>query len=95
VWNNTGDKVILRRGDGSLKDTCSYPGEGASKYYCRNVLLLKRDQEQSDTLLPIAATARAGVGVLLGRESVDLVLQSPNGGLQVLGLFLLGFNVLD
>ena len=34
VWNNTGDKVILRRADGSLKDTCSYPGEGASKYYC-------------------------------------------------------------
>jgi hypothetical protein len=34
VWNNTGDKVILRRSDGSLKDTCSYPGEGASKYYC-------------------------------------------------------------
>ena len=30
----TGDKVILRRTDGSLKDTCSYPGEGASKYYC-------------------------------------------------------------
>jgi hypothetical protein len=26
--------VILRRADGSLKDTCSYPGEGASKYYC-------------------------------------------------------------
>jgi hypothetical protein len=34
VWNNTGDKVILRRADGSLKDTCSYPGEGAFKYYC-------------------------------------------------------------
>jgi hypothetical protein len=34
VWNNTGDNVILRRADGSLKDTCSYPGEGASKYYC-------------------------------------------------------------
>jgi hypothetical protein len=34
VWNNTGDKVILRRADGSLKDTCSYPGEGASKHYC-------------------------------------------------------------
>ena len=34
VWNNTGDKVILRRADGSLKDTCSYPGEGASKVYC-------------------------------------------------------------
>ena len=32
VWNNTGDKVILRRADGSLKDTCTYPGEGASKY---------------------------------------------------------------
>jgi hypothetical protein len=27
VWNNTGDKVILRRADGSLKDTCTYPGE--------------------------------------------------------------------
>ena len=27
-WNNTGDKVILRCADGSLKDTCSYPGEG-------------------------------------------------------------------
>jgi Lamin Tail Domain len=34
VRNNTGDKVILRRADGSLKDTCTYPGEGASKYYC-------------------------------------------------------------
>jgi hypothetical protein len=34
VWNNTGDKVILRRADDSLKDTCTYPGEGASKYYC-------------------------------------------------------------
>jgi hypothetical protein len=34
VWNNTGDKVILRRADGSLKDTCSYPGEDATKYYC-------------------------------------------------------------
>src|SRR5215218_4245381 len=34
VWNNTGDKVILRRADGSLKDTCTYPGEGASKHYC-------------------------------------------------------------
>jgi hypothetical protein len=22
VWNNTGDKVTLRRADGSLKDTC-------------------------------------------------------------------------
>ena len=27
------DKVILQRADGSLKDTYSYPGEGASKYY--------------------------------------------------------------
>jgi hypothetical protein len=26
--------VILRRANGSLKDTRSYPGEGASKYYC-------------------------------------------------------------
>jgi hypothetical protein len=34
VWNNNGDKVILRRADGSLKDTCFYLGEGASKYYC-------------------------------------------------------------
>jgi hypothetical protein len=32
VWNNTGDKVILRRADGSLKDTCSYSGAGSSKY---------------------------------------------------------------
>jgi hypothetical protein len=32
VWNNTGDKVILRRADGSLKDTCSYSGGGAHKY---------------------------------------------------------------
>ena len=31
MWNNTGHKVILRRADGSLKDTCTYPGEGASK----------------------------------------------------------------
>jgi Lamin Tail Domain len=34
VWNNTGVKVILRRADGSQKDTCTLPGEGASKYYC-------------------------------------------------------------
>jgi hypothetical protein len=34
VWNNTGVKVILRRADGSLKDTCTYPGEGASKVCC-------------------------------------------------------------
>jgi hypothetical protein len=33
VWNNTGDKVILRRADGSLKDTCSYKG-GSSIKYC-------------------------------------------------------------
>ena len=32
VWNNTGDKVILRRADGSLKDTCSYSGAGGIKY---------------------------------------------------------------
>jgi hypothetical protein len=32
VWNNTGDKVILRRADGSLKDTCSYSGAGSRKY---------------------------------------------------------------
>jgi hypothetical protein len=39
VWNNTGDKVILRRADGALKDTFFYPGEGASSYYA------KTDQE--------------------------------------------------
>jgi hypothetical protein len=32
VWNNDGDKVILRRADGSLKDTCSYSGAGSKKY---------------------------------------------------------------
>ncbi|MFL6047515.1 MAG: lamin tail domain-containing protein [Propionibacteriaceae bacterium] len=32
VWNNTGDKVILRRADGSLKDTCMYSGAGSKKY---------------------------------------------------------------
>ena len=32
VWNNTNDKVILRRADGSLKDTCSYSGAGSKKY---------------------------------------------------------------
>jgi hypothetical protein len=32
VWNNTGDKAILRRADGSLKDTCSYSGAGSKKY---------------------------------------------------------------
>jgi hypothetical protein len=32
VWNNTGDKVILRRADSSLKDTCSYSGTGSVKY---------------------------------------------------------------
>ena len=32
VWNNNGDKVILRRADGSLKDTCSYSGAGSVKY---------------------------------------------------------------
>jgi hypothetical protein len=31
VWNNTGDKVILRRADGSLKNTCAYSG-GSIKY---------------------------------------------------------------
>jgi hypothetical protein len=31
VWNNNGDKVILRRADGSLKDTCSYSGVGSKK----------------------------------------------------------------
>ena len=32
VWNNNGDKVILRRADGSLKDTCTYSGDGSVKY---------------------------------------------------------------
>jgi hypothetical protein len=32
VWNDTGNKVILRRADGSLKDTCSYGGAGSVKY---------------------------------------------------------------
>jgi hypothetical protein len=32
VWNNTGDKVILRRADGSLKDACSYTSAGSKKY---------------------------------------------------------------
>ena len=32
VWNNTGDKVILRRADASLKDTCTYSGAGSVKY---------------------------------------------------------------
>jgi hypothetical protein len=32
VWNNTGDKVILRRADGSLKATCSFSGAGSVKY---------------------------------------------------------------
>jgi hypothetical protein len=32
VWNNTGDKAILRRADGSLKDTCTYSGAGSVKY---------------------------------------------------------------
>jgi hypothetical protein len=32
VWNNNGDKVILRRADGSLRDTCSYSGAGSKKY---------------------------------------------------------------
>jgi hypothetical protein len=32
LWNNTGDKVILRRADGLLKDTCSYSGAGSKKY---------------------------------------------------------------
>src|SRR5215218_2594440 len=32
VWNNTGDKVILRRADGSLKDTCTYTDAGSKKY---------------------------------------------------------------
>jgi hypothetical protein len=33
VWNNTGDTFILRRADGSIKDTCSYSG-ACSKKYC-------------------------------------------------------------
>jgi hypothetical protein len=32
---------------------------------------------------------------LLGSESIDLRLKSPDRGLQVFGLLLLGFNVLD
>ncbi|HEX6760768.1 MAG TPA: lamin tail domain-containing protein [Propionibacteriaceae bacterium] len=32
VWNDTGDKVILGRADGSLKDTCAYSGAGSKKY---------------------------------------------------------------
>ena len=32
VWNNTGDKVILRRADGSLRDTCSFSSAGSVKY---------------------------------------------------------------
>jgi hypothetical protein len=32
VWNNDGDKAILRRADGYLKDTCSYSGAGSKKY---------------------------------------------------------------
>jgi hypothetical protein len=32
VWNNTGDNVILRRADGSLKDTCTYRGADSKKY---------------------------------------------------------------
>lgn len=32
VWNNTGDKVILRRADDSLKDSCSFSGAGSVKY---------------------------------------------------------------
>jgi hypothetical protein len=32
VRNNTGDKVILRRADASLKDACSYSGAGSKKY---------------------------------------------------------------
>jgi hypothetical protein len=35
VWNNTGDKVILRRADGSLKDTCSYSGAGSASSTAR------------------------------------------------------------
>ena len=32
VWNNTGDKAILRRADSSLKDTCSFSGAGSAAY---------------------------------------------------------------
>jgi Lamin Tail Domain len=32
VWNNTGDEVILRRADGSVKDTCSYSGAGSVRF---------------------------------------------------------------
>ena len=33
VWNNTGDKAIVRDSSGSLKDTCSW-GDGDGIRYC-------------------------------------------------------------
>ena len=32
IWNNTGDKAILRRADGTLVDTCTFSGAGDSVY---------------------------------------------------------------
>jgi len=34
VWNNTGDKAILRNASGVLKDTCTW-GDGAGYTLCR------------------------------------------------------------
>jgi hypothetical protein len=33
VWNNTGDKAILRNSSGTTKDTCSW-GDGSGIKYC-------------------------------------------------------------
>jgi hypothetical protein len=33
VWNNTGDKAILRSSSGTLKDTCTW-GDGSGIKYC-------------------------------------------------------------
>jgi hypothetical protein len=33
IWNNTGDKAILRSSSGTLKDTCSW-GDGSGVKYC-------------------------------------------------------------
>jgi hypothetical protein len=33
VWNNTGDKAILRSSGGTLKDTCTW-GDGSGIKYC-------------------------------------------------------------
>jgi len=34
VWNNTGDKAILRRPDGTLADTCAWYSSGLGHRYC-------------------------------------------------------------